>query len=165
MTVEPTKISGKKPDVSPSEGQERKRAERSDKGKPKLTERDIKALTWTGEQYALRVDYLQEFLGRMRVERPKAFDPATGEYKTGAVSLSTANATIRKWEQLGLVKTQRIRGDRPSYVYLTATGYREVGLSYKDGAPGLARIKHIDSVNKVRLRLTEMKQFEGAVWV
>lgn len=145
------------------ETQEEKRKTRSDKGKARLTERDVKILTWMGEQYAIRLDYLQELLGRIRQPRPKAVDPETGEIKTGAVSISTANSAIKKWADNHLVKTVRARGDRPTYAYLTAAGLREVGLPYRDTAPSLARIRHIDAGNKVRMRLAEL--YPTAIWV
>lgn len=145
-----------------NESPEGRRKTRSDKGKARLTERDVKILTWMGEMYAIRLDYLQELLGKIRQPRPKALDPKTGEFKTGAVSQSTAYSAVKKWVDSHLVKTVRARGDRPTYVYLTAAGLREVGLLYRDTAPSLARIKHIDAGNKVRMRIEELHP--DAIW-
>lgn len=138
-------------------GQEVERKTRSDKGVLRLNARDSLILTWIGEQYAIRIDHLQELLGRYRTERP------ISEGKTGALAVSTVYNLVRRWKAAKLVDSAFKEGGKPPYVWLTSAGYKEVGLSYKEGAPSLARIRHIRSVAKVRLRLEEL--YPDARWV
>jgi hypothetical protein len=50
------------------------RKPRCDRGQIQVTERDLWVLRWIGEQYAVRLDHLQELLGRKQGEEQSKRD-------------------------------------------------------------------------------------------
>jgi hypothetical protein len=130
------------------EGKSRK--PRADQGEVRLTPRDIEILTWVGEMYAIRLDHLQQLMGRYRVQRP----PGTpGADATGALAVTSVQTAVRRWKRAGLVEYQKMLPGKPHYIWLTNSGFKQTGLPYKNGAPAVARLKHLDTVNVLRLHL------------
>lgn len=112
------------------------RRARSDKGSVRLTERDLTSLRWTGDQYAIRLDQLALLLGRN-----------AGRVLTD----STARAAVTRWTRAGLASTRKVTVGEPGFVWLTARGLRELGLSFKNWEPSASTAAHIYWVNQVRL--------------
>lgn len=112
------------------------RKERSDKGSIKITERDLSALRFVGEQYAVRCDQLARLL-----KRPD----------TGALSDSATRAVISRWEKAGLTASRKVIADEPKFVWLTRQGLAEVGLAFKPWTPTAASLAHIFWTNQVRM--------------
>lgn len=112
------------------------RRRRSDKGSVRLTERDLTSLRWTGDQYAIRLDQLALLLGR--TARRTLTD-------------STTRAAVTRWTRAGLVASRKVTVREPGFVWLTARGLREVGLSFKTWEPAASTATHVYWTNQVRL--------------
>jgi hypothetical protein len=120
------------------------RKPRRDRG-PRLTSRDLLALRWIGEQYALRFDQLQVLLAR---HSPGAIQAE------GCVSASTARHTIDRWELAGLAVCKKILADEPGYCWLTPAGLRTADLPFRPFTPAPASLAHIFWCARARLLLT-----------
>ena len=116
------------------------RRTRSDKGSVRLTERDLTSLRWTGEQYAIRLDQLALLLGR-----------TAGRTLTD----STTRAAVTRWTRAGLACTRKVTVGEPGFVWLTARGLREVGLSFKSWEPAASTASHVYWTNQVRLHVEQ----------
>lgn len=125
---------------------------RSDKGKTKLTDRDIRALIWTGEQYAVRMDTMQRLLKQwMWKEGTK--EPMLGD----ELELSNARRVVRRWEKKDkpLVNKQIIKHGGHAWIWLTSEGLRMFDFSYQEREPALSLLQHYHVVNEVRLFLED----------
>lgn len=133
---------------------ERKRRERSDKGRVLITARDEAVLRWIGEQYAVRIDQLQVLLGRQAQARTET---------AGTVSEGTARRVAGRWAKAGWVVRRKVFHREPEWIWLTPSGMRLAGLEYRALEPSVVLLKHTYEVNRVRLRV-ESLYGEGAVW-
>ncbi len=120
------------------------RKARSDKGDVQINDRDIEALLWTGEQYAVRFDQLQNLLGR---------NPGRGAKHKTWISLNAVRLVANRWSRAGLVQVRKITVEDPPWVWLSAQGLRQFHLPYKFYAPTLGSLKHLFAINEVRLQL------------
>jgi len=136
-------------------GPAKQRKERRDKGRFLLTERDALALRWIGEQYAIRLDQLQQVLGR-QAQRPTLVP--------GRVSAATALRVVERWRKAGYAGSDKFRLKEPAWVWLTRRGLSSLGLAYRYWEPGLATLDHVFWVNQVRLHV-ERRRGDEAVWV
>ena len=116
------------------------RRARSDKGSIRLTQRDLTSLHWTAEQYAIRLDQLALLLGR-----------TAGRTLTD----STTRAAVARWTRGGFAKSRKVTVREPGFVWLTARGLREVGLSFKSWEPTASTASHIYWTNQARLYVEE----------
>jgi len=115
------------------------RAQRWDAG-PAVTARDVAALRFVGEQYAVRLDVLAVLLGRL----------SPGEPGNGAVlGERTLRRRLGRWEQAGWVERRRLLGH--TWVLPTRAGLRLAGLDYDSWEPAASRLDHHHAVALVRL--------------
>ena len=125
-----------------------------------LTLRDIACLTWTGMQYAIRLDQLQQLLFR--------YTPAQDRYKlkpdADRLSLDRTYELINKWLSLGLIEKKTILHGDKLWIWLTREGLRTVQLpfQYGDGAPSSVRLPHLYYINQVRLSVEQKRPLD--VW-
>jgi hypothetical protein len=122
------------------------RKERSDKGSIKITGRDLEALRFIGEQYAVRFDQLARLL-----KRPE----------DGRLSESATRAVVARWEKAGLSASKKLIAGDPRFVWLTRKGLEEVGLAFKPWSPTVVSLAHIFWTNQVRMH-TEDRHPESA---
>ena len=113
-------------------------------GSNKITERDIEALLFVADMYAVQADQLALVLG---VAEPRARAIALG------------------WRRCGYADSARIGPGRP-WVWLTRAGLAACGLPYAAAAPALSRLAHLRAVVSVRLALEATPRYAaaGAFW-
>ena len=126
----------------------KKRKTRSDKGQVRATERDLKIMTYIGEQYAISLNHLKQLL---EIEKGKM------------LSESTVQRLCVRWQSAGWIEKQKLLAYRPQWVWLTKYGLQEMGLDYPYRSPSLARLNHIYYANAVRLHIEE-KHGDGVEW-
>jgi hypothetical protein len=115
------------------------RAQRWDVG-PAVTSRDVAALRFVGEQYAVRLDVLAVLLGRL----------SPGEPSNGAVlGERTLRRRLSRWEQAGWIERRRLLGH--TWVLPTRAGLRLAGLEFDCWEPAASRLAHHQAVAVVRL--------------
>jgi hypothetical protein len=109
-----------------------------------LTERDIAALLFVAEMYAVQLDQLAAVLG---------------------VSEARARAIALGWRRSGCAESARIGPGRP-WVWLTRAGLAACGLPYTAASPALSRLAHLRAVVAVRLALEAAPGYAaaGAFW-
>jgi hypothetical protein len=112
------------------------RARRWDAG-PAVTARDLAALRFVGEQYAVRVDVAAVLLARLASE------------PVGQLSRRTVRQRLSRWEQAGWVERRRLLGQ--TWVLLTRAGLRLAGLEFDCWEPAASRLAHHHEVAVVRL--------------
>jgi hypothetical protein len=115
------------------------RAQRWDAG-PAPTARDLAALRFVGEQYAVRVDVAAVLLTRLS---------ASGPQGGGQLSRRAVREQLGRWEQAGWAERRRLLGH--TWVTPTRVGLRLVGLDYDPWSPVLDRLDHHHTVAVVRL--------------
>ena len=123
---------------------------RSDAGVPRLTERDLYALKWVAEQYAVQEDLLQVLLGRL------------GGHG-GPLNIKTTRKVIDRWRKLELAERRIIVYGQPSWVWLPKKGLTQLGLDYRSWTPKLNGLTHTRAVAAVRLQVEE--HFPELTWV
>lgn len=127
---------------------------RSDKGLIRFNDRDLASLRWIGEQYAVRLDTLQDLLGRLAAQSTKEPD---------RVQESTARRVVARWEQEKLVGRRKFFFAEPDWIWLTGRGLHQMDLPYKSWTPKVSQLNHLHDVNGVRLRV-EQNYAEKAAW-
>jgi hypothetical protein len=118
--------------------QQSRAARRQDAGRRALTGRDLAALRWIGEQYAVRVDVAGVLLSRL--------SPGP----VGTLSRRTVRRRIDRWEQAGWITRHRLLGH--TWIVATAPGLRHAGLDHLEPwQPAAVRLAHHHAVCLVRL--------------
>jgi len=109
-----------------------------------LTERDIAALLFVADMYAVQLDQLAAVLG---------------------VTEARARAITLGWRRARYAESARIGPGRP-WVWLTRAGLSACGLPYRAAAPALSRLAHLRAVTSVRLALEATSGYAaaGAFW-
>ena len=78
---------------------------------PAPTHRDVTALAWVAEQYAVRADTLGLLLGRLPPEAPRTihrWEYASGQWaQLPALSEATVRYHLRRWLRAGWVRPRR----------------------------------------------------------
>ena len=125
------------------------RKKRKDTSVPRLTSRDELVLTWIGQQYAMRLDQIQELLGQLA---------GHGAAHEDAISESATLNVIARWKQAGWVMARRIDVEELQWVWLTKKGLTRVKLPYQ--YQSLASVseqdrKHLYAITDVRLDLDD----------
>ncbi len=115
---------------------------RAHKGRVMTMPRDAVTLRWIGEQYAVRLDQVQQLLGR---------DPQKKTNQPGLLHSKTAWRVLKRWEKAGFVASRSVLAGQPVWVWLTAKGLDEFGLAYKPLVPKVGTIDHLYWTNHVRL--------------
>ena len=115
------------------------RARRWDTG-PAPTARDLTALRFVGEQYAIRADVATVLLTRLSTAAPE---------RGSQLSRRAVREQLGRWEQAGWAERQRLLGH--TWITLTRTGLRLAGLNYEVWSPALDRLDHHHAAAVVRL--------------
>ncbi|HEU5199300.1 MAG TPA: hypothetical protein VFU32_06670 [Ktedonobacterales bacterium] len=117
------------------------------------TQRDLRALRWIGEQYAIRLDQLAMLLARWQA----------GPTQTpGRLAAETVRKLVQRWKRAGLVDSgQLVRGE-PGWVWLTRLGLEHLELDYRLWEPKAQSLPHLYVINQARLWV-EQRQPE-ACW-
>lgn len=119
---------------------------RRDKGKKLIKRRDLIVLVWIAQQYAARLDQVQELLSRMPGRGGKQASP------TG-LTPSAVLQVVDRWVALGLVEYRRIYDGEPGWVWLTPHGLSLLQLPYARLVPKASTLPHLYHINRVRLEL------------
>jgi hypothetical protein len=115
------------------------RARRWDTG-PAPTARDLTALRFVGEQYAVRLDVATVLLTRLST---------TGPERGSQLSRRAIREQLGRWEQAGWAERRRLLGH--TWVTLTRAGLRLAGLDFEVWSPALDRLDHHHAASVVRL--------------
>jgi hypothetical protein len=115
------------------------RAQRWDAG-PAPTPRDLAALRFVGEQYAVRVDVATVLLTRLSTAGPE---------RGSQLSRRAVREQLGRWEAAGWAERRRLLGH--TWVTLTRTGLRLCGLEFEVWSPALDRLDHHHAAAVVRL--------------
>jgi hypothetical protein len=107
-----------------------------------ITERDVVALRWLGQQYAARSDVLRVLLGRLSPGSPRV---------EGQLAETTLRDVLDRWEDRGLVERDRLLGHL--WVAPTVKALRLVGLDVRAWSFVVPQLPHVQAVCIVRLAL------------
>jgi hypothetical protein len=136
------------------------RGRRSDAGRVAVQRRDVAALRWAGEQYAVHVDLLGVLLARL--------GPA-GEGGSAAPAAALSGRSVRGWvarmERAGLLARSRQHDGvwvTPTRAGLAMAGLGPDGPDWRPWAMDGWKLPHVHQVNLVRLVLERCHP--GAAW-
>jgi hypothetical protein len=115
------------------------RARRWDAG-PAPTVRDLAALRFVGEQYAVRTEVAALLLTRLSTTGPEA---------GGQLSRRAVREQLGRWERAGWAERRRLLGH--TWVLPTRAGLRLAGLAFDPWTLALDRLAHHHAVAVVRL--------------
>jgi hypothetical protein len=107
-----------------------------------ITDRDVTALRWLGQQYAARSDVLRVLLGRLSPGSPRI---------EGQLGETTLRDVLDRWEDRGLIARDRLLGHL--WVAPTAKALRLVGLDVRPWSFVVPQLPHVQAVGIVRLAL------------
>jgi hypothetical protein len=107
-----------------------------------ITDRDVAALRWLGQQYAARADVLRVLLGRLSPGSPRI---------AGQLGEETLRQILDRWEDRGLVERDRLLGHL--WVAPTVKALRLVGLDVRAWSFVIPQLAHVHAVGIVRLTL------------
>jgi hypothetical protein len=107
-----------------------------------ITDRDVAALRWLGQQYAARSDVLRVLLGRLSPGSPRV---------EGQLGDATLRDVLDRWEDRGLVARDRLLGHL--WVAPTVKALRLVGLDVRAWSFVIPQLAHVHAVGVVRLAL------------
>jgi hypothetical protein len=107
-----------------------------------ITNRDVAALRWLGQQYAARSDVLRVLLGRLSPGSPRV---------EGMIGDETLRQILDRWEDRGLIARDRLLGHL--WVAPTAKALRLVGLDVRAWSFVIPQLAHVHAVGVVRLAL------------
>jgi hypothetical protein len=125
--------------AAPRRSRAQGRARRWDAG-PAPTARDLAALRFVGEQYAVRAEVAALLLTRLST---------TGPEVGGQLSRRAVREQLSRWERAGWAERQRLLGH--TWVLPTRAGLRLAGLEFDPWTPALDRLAHHHAVAVVRL--------------
>jgi hypothetical protein len=123
---------------------------RKDQG-PRLTNRDIDAMSWIAEQYTISLDHLQILLARLRDPEEQ---PGPAPAEEDEITDKRALKIVRRWQALGLAERSYILYGQPQWIWLTAQGLKLVESEtgeLRPHTPTAARIEHLYWTNHARL--------------
>jgi hypothetical protein len=127
------------PRPQPSGGSSRRPRWDTDAG---ITDRDVAALRWLGQQYAARADVLRVLLGRLSPGSPRI---------EGQLAETTLRDVLDRWEDRGLIARDRLLGHL--WVAPTSKALRLVGLDVRAWSFVIPQLAHVHAVGIVRLAL------------
>jgi hypothetical protein len=107
-----------------------------------ITDRDVAALRWLGQQYAARADVLRILLGRLSPGSPRI---------EGQLAETTLRDVLDRWEDRGLIARDRLLGHL--WVAPTPKALRLVGLDVRAWSFVIPQLAHVHAVGIVRLAL------------
>lgn len=120
-----------------------------------VTERDIRLLSWIGEQLVINKCELAELV---------ALDALKHGLQVGQ---HVTNGLMGRWQAAAWVQSFH-HLQRGKHLYLSKRGLREVGLNFKAVTPGRSAftyLSHHDAVNRLRLYLEREAWLAGQTWV
>jgi hypothetical protein len=118
-----------------------------------ITDRDVAALRWLGQQYAARSDVLRVLLGRLSPGAPRV---------EGQLGETTLRDVVDRWEDRGLIARDRLLGHL--WVAPTVKALRLVGLDVRAWSFVIPQLAHVHAVGVVRLAL-EPSIPQGGRWL
>jgi len=144
------RVHGARNGPTPGAGSSRRARWDTDAG---ITERDVAALRWLGQQYAARSDVLRVLLGRLSPGSPRV---------AGQLGDETLRQILDRWDQRGLIARDRLLG----YQWVAPTGkaLRLVGLEVPSWSFVIPQLAHVHAVGVVRLAL-EPQIPDGGRWL
>lgn len=131
-----------------SSGEETAPRGRSDAGLPRLTRRDLDALSWLEEMRSMYERDLAVLLGKL----------AGSE----VLSLAATRAVVRRWARLDVARAVKVMAHESRYVWLTGQGAALLGVEHWK-EPGWAHQRHTCVVAAVRLWLERRGLADQAV--
>jgi hypothetical protein len=122
---------------------------------PTPTHRDVAALAWVAEQYAVRADTLGLLLGRLSPETPRtvhAWEYATGQRaELPTLAEATVRYHLRRWLYAGWVRVLRALGR--TWIVPTRAGLDLAGSGYRPWTLVPSQLAHLHAVAVVRLAI------------
>jgi hypothetical protein len=122
---------------------------------PAPTHRDVAALAWVAEQYAVRADTLGLLLGRLSPEQPRTvhrWQYAPGQWaELPALAEATVRYHLRRWLHARWVRVQRALGR--TWIVPTRGGLDLAGSSYRIWPLVPSQLQHVHAVAVVRLAI------------
>jgi hypothetical protein len=122
---------------------------------PAPTHRDVAALAWVAEQYAVRADTLGLLLGRLSPETPRTvhrWQYAPGQWvDLPALAEATVRYHLRRWLRAGWVRPQRALGR--TWIVPTRAGLDLAGSGYRPWTLVPSQLNHLHAVAVVRLAI------------
>jgi hypothetical protein len=118
-----------------------------------ITERDVAALRWIGEQFAARSDVLRVLLARLSPGEPRV---------AGQLGEETLRRLLDRWEDRGLVIRDRLLGFQ--WTAPTSKALRLVGLDVPAWSFVVPRLAHIQAAGIIRLHLEPQLPEDGR-WI
>jgi hypothetical protein len=122
---------------------------------PAPTHRDVTALAWVAEQYAIRADALALLLGRLSPETPPTihrWQYAPGEWtELPALAEATVRYHLRRWHRAHWVSVQRALGR--TWIVPTRRGLELAGSGYRPWTLVPSQLNHLHAVAVVRLAI------------
>jgi hypothetical protein len=147
-------VHGPRPEPSggrPGSGSSRRPRWDTDAG---ITDRDVAALRWLGQQYAARSDVLRVLLGRLSPGSPRI---------EGQLGDATLRDVLDRWEDRGLIARDRMLGFQ--WVAPTVKALRLVGLDVRAWSFVIPQLAHVHAVGVVRLALEPSIPMGGGRWL
>lgn len=111
-----------------------------------LTERDLEALAWIADQYAVRTDVIRWLLGNGT-----------------PLSDSRSRAVVARWQRASVAESRRFFAGAPNVVWLTRAGTALVRPGWRSRPPTLSMLAHHHAVSQVRLAIEN--RGHGTDWV
>jgi hypothetical protein len=122
---------------------------------PAPTHRDVAALAWVAEQYAVRADTLALLLGRLSPDAPRTahrWEYAPGQRaELPTLSEATVRYHLRRWLRAGWVRPQRALGR--TWIVPTRAGLDLAGSGYRPWTLVPSQLNHLHAVAVVRLAI------------
>jgi hypothetical protein len=122
---------------------------------PAPTHRDVAALAWVAEQYAVRADTLGLLLGGLSPEQPRTvhrWQYAPGQWaELPALAEATVRYHLRRWLRARWVRPQRALGR--TWIVPTRAGLDLAGSSYRLWPLVPSQLEHVHAVAVVRLAI------------
>jgi hypothetical protein len=119
------------------------------------TQRDVAALAWVAEQYAVRADTLGLLLGRLSPETPQTvhrWQSTPGEHvQVPALAEATVRYHLRRWHRARWVRVQRALGR--TWIIPTRVGLDLAGSGYRPWTLVPSQLQHLHAVAVVRLAI------------
>jgi hypothetical protein len=134
------------------------RAQRWDAGSAAVTERDVAALAFIGEQYGARADVLAVLLARLSPALARPGPGAEAWRPPAKLSDRRVRGWVERMEHAGYLSRRRVLGH--TWTTPTAAGMALAGLSFERWKYGGARdseegwgLEHVHAITRVRLHL------------
>jgi hypothetical protein len=122
---------------------------------PAPTHRDVTALAWITEQYAVRADALGLLLARLSPETPQTvhrWEFTPGEtVQVPALAEATVRYHLRRWHRARWVRVQRALGR--TWIIPTRGGLDLAGSGYRPWTLVPSQLQHLHAVAVVRLAI------------